>query len=192
MKKLAQRLNYRGFRSHFRRIALLLLPMFGFLSSDASPLEIGASAPTITVTSSEGDSIDLAELYAKGPTLVYFYPKADTPGCTTQACNLRDSYETLTDSGIQVVGVSTDEVEAQAAFKEKYSLPTSGRFERGAGRRVWSSEEDELLRFPAVFSHRRWRCSLARPESDAENSVRRRPRGVERRSVIVALRSGAG
>tara|TARA_R100000027_G_scaffold61554_3_gene52974 strand:+ start:4925 stop:5401 length:477 start_codon:yes stop_codon:yes gene_type:complete len=97
--------------------------MFGFLSSDASPLEIGASAPTITVTSSEGDSIDLAELYAKGPTLVYFYPKADTPGCTTQACNLRDSYETLTDSGIQVVGVSTDEVEAQAAFKEKYSLP---------------------------------------------------------------------
>jgi peroxiredoxin Q/BCP len=97
--------------------------MFGFLSSDASPLEVGATAPTPTVTNSEGESVELAEVYAEGPTLVYFYPKADTPGCTAQACNLRDSFEDLASAGIQVLGVSTDDVESQAAFKAKYSLP---------------------------------------------------------------------
>lgn len=97
--------------------------MFGFLSSDASPLEVGADAPALTVINSEGDSVELSEVYAKGPTLVYFYPKADTPGCTIQACNLRDSFEELSDAGIQVLGVSTDSVKAQAAFKAKYSLP---------------------------------------------------------------------
>ncbi len=67
--------------------------------------------------------MDLSAVYAAGPTLIYFFPKADTPGCTAQACNLRDSFESLSDSGLQVIGVSTDGVEAQAAFKEKYSLP---------------------------------------------------------------------
>ena len=97
--------------------------MFGLFSSNAKPLEVGAEAPALTVSNSEGEKIDLAEVYGAGPTLVYFYPKADTPGCTAQACNLRDSFEKLTDSGLQVVGASTDDVEAQAAFKKKYSLP---------------------------------------------------------------------
>ncbi len=102
---------------------LILLAMFGLFSANADPLEPGADAPAPTVTISTGESLDLAELYAEGPVLVYFYPKADTPGCTAQACNLRDSFEDLTDAGLRVVGVSADGVEAQAAFKEKYSLP---------------------------------------------------------------------
>ncbi len=55
--------------------------------------------------------------------MVYFYPKADTPGCTAQGCSLRDSYATLTEKGVAVVGVSTDTVRDQAAFKAKYNLP---------------------------------------------------------------------
>ncbi len=97
--------------------------MFGFFSSHAAPLEVGASAPVLTVTDSGGESLELGEVYAAGPTLVYFYPKADTPGCTTQACNLRDSFESLTEAGLRVIGVSADKVSSQAAFKEKYSLP---------------------------------------------------------------------
>lgn len=55
--------------------------------------------------------------------LVYFYPKADTPGCTAQACSLRDSYQKLTDAGLTVIGVSTDDQAQQQAFQEKYQLP---------------------------------------------------------------------
>ena len=55
--------------------------------------------------------------------LVYFYPKADTPGCTKQACSIRDAFSELSNDGLRVYGVSMDSVEAQAAFKEKYSLP---------------------------------------------------------------------
>lgn len=102
---------------------IIILTMFGFFSSDASPLEVGADAPELTVTNSAGESMELSEVYAQGPTLVYFYPKADTPGCTAQACNLRDSFEKLGEAGIQVIGASTDNVKSQAAFKEKYSLP---------------------------------------------------------------------
>lgn len=75
------------------------------------------------VKDQDGKVVDFAALYAKGPVVVYFYPKADTPGCTAQACSLRDSYAELTDNGITVVGVSTDNAEAQKAFKAKYDLP---------------------------------------------------------------------
>jgi peroxiredoxin Q/BCP len=54
---------------------------------------------------------------------VYFYPKADTPGCTAQGCSIRDGYESLTSKGVAVIGVSHDDVAAQKAFKEKYHLP---------------------------------------------------------------------
>ena len=101
----------------------LIFMLFGFLSAGAAPLEVGADAPTLTVPNSQGETVDLTSVYNAGPTLVYFYPKADTPGCTAQACNLRDSFEELSEAGIQVIGVSGDSVKAQAAFKEKYSLP---------------------------------------------------------------------
>jgi peroxiredoxin Q/BCP len=97
--------------------------MFGLFSSNAEPLEVGDSAPALEVTDSDGSTVDLGEVYRSGPTLVYFYPKADTPGCTAQACDLRDSFEDLQDAGLRVVGVSADGVNAQARFKEKHSLP---------------------------------------------------------------------
>ena len=107
-----------------KRWLLFLLAMFSFLSSShAGPVETGADAPVATAPDSEGRTVDLATLYEAGPTLVYFYPKAGTPGCTTQACNLRDAFEDLTEAGLQVVGVSRDSVEAQARFRERNRLP---------------------------------------------------------------------
>ncbi|MEY4245567.1 MAG: hypothetical protein RLZZ245_3152, partial [Verrucomicrobiota bacterium] len=67
--------------------------------------------------------VKLAEVGAAGYLLVYFYPKADTPGCTKQACSLRDSYVALTERGVKIYGVSMDKVKSQKAFKDKYKLP---------------------------------------------------------------------
>lgn len=94
-----------------------------FSSARAEPLEVGATAPTPAAVDQDGQAFSFADLYAKGPALVYFYPKADTPGCTKQACNLRDSFADLESEGLQVVGVSLDKPAAQKAFKEKYQLP---------------------------------------------------------------------
>lgn len=91
--------------------------------SQAEPLAVGASAPEISALDQNGETVHLKDVYAKGPTLVYFYPKADTPGCTKQACSLRDDWSTLQAKGIQVLGVSGDKPESQKKFEQKYQLP---------------------------------------------------------------------
>jgi len=98
--------------------ALCLLPRLG-----ADPLKVGDAAPTGSSVTQEGAALALGDVYPQGYTLVYFYPKADTPGCTAQGCSLRDAYEELTQQGVTVLGVSTDGVEAQRAFREKHHLP---------------------------------------------------------------------
>ncbi len=95
------------------------------LIAHADPLQVGAPAPDATGTDQEGKTVNLKEVYAKGPTLVYFYPKADTPGCTKQGCSLRDNWKALQDKGIQVVGVSEDTVAEEKAFHDKFSFPFS-------------------------------------------------------------------
>ena len=80
-------------------------------------------APVVKSVDQEGKPVDFAEAYKKGITLVYFYPKADTPGCTKQGCSLRDAYGDLTAKGVQVFGVSVDQPEANKKFKEKFHLP---------------------------------------------------------------------
>ena len=89
----------------------------------AESLKVGDAAPQLTAITEQGTPINLGDVYKKGVTLVYFYPKADTPGCTAQGCSLRDAYEALTQKGVTVIGVSTDDVAAQKAFKEKYHFP---------------------------------------------------------------------
>lgn len=86
-------------------------------------LAIGAHLPQASQKNQEGITIALAEYGASGWLLVYFYPKADTPGCTKQACSLRDVFATLTEKGVKVLGVSTDSPKSQKAFREKYRLP---------------------------------------------------------------------
>jgi peroxiredoxin Q/BCP len=89
----------------------------------ADPLDLGSDAPRIALLDQEGQPADWDKLLSTRYTLVYFYPKADTPGCTKQACSLRDAFAELTDKGITVVGVSGDSPEKQKAFKEKHTLP---------------------------------------------------------------------
>lgn len=89
----------------------------------SEPLAVGRPAPAIIAINQDGKSIDFSKVYKKGLTLVYFYPKAGTPGCTAQACSLRDSFADLTAQGIQVIGVSHDLVASQKKFGEKNKLP---------------------------------------------------------------------
>jgi peroxiredoxin Q/BCP len=103
-------------------LAAVFLAMFSFAKAD--PLKVGDSAPAVSGLTDTGATLDLGQVYKQQTyTLVYFFPKADTPGCTAQGCSLRDSYEALSKKGVVVIGVSHDDVEAQKAFKEKYHFP---------------------------------------------------------------------
>ena len=88
----------------------------------ALPIQEGSPAPEISLQTDAGEPFRLSDL--RGKTVVlYFYPKADTPGCTTEACEFRDTRERFETSGAVIVGVSPCPVERQARFKAKYSLP---------------------------------------------------------------------
>ncbi len=80
-------------------------------------------APAVSGVNQDGATVNFADVYKKGPTVVFFYPKADTPGCTKQACALRDAFADLSKDGVQVLGVSFDKAESQKAFKDKFTLP---------------------------------------------------------------------
>lgn len=88
----------------------------------AAAPEVGQPAPAFTMMDQNGRTHSLSD-YAGRWLVLYFYPKADTPGCTTEACNFRDDIFRFREMGAQVVGVSLDDVESQQAFAEKYSLP---------------------------------------------------------------------
>src|SRR5688572_2206367 len=87
-----------------------------------APLAVGAPAPAVTAKDQDGKPVNFQDVYAKGVTLVYFYPKADTPGCTKQGCSLRDNWAGLQAKGVQVLGVSGDKPEAQKAFRDKFTF----------------------------------------------------------------------
>lgn len=105
------------------RALFALLTGFSPLGVQAVPLAVGAPAPQVTAIDQAGKTIRFADIYAKGITLVYFYPKANTPGCTAEACSLRDSYDSLHGKGLQIIGVSRDTANAQKNFQDKYKLP---------------------------------------------------------------------
>jgi thioredoxin-dependent peroxiredoxin len=86
-------------------------------------LRIGDPIPAVTSADQNGSPVDLAKEGGAGYTLVYFFPKAMTPGCTAQACSLRDSYTELQSKGVRIFGVSLDTVEAQKKFAEVDHLP---------------------------------------------------------------------
>jgi peroxiredoxin Q/BCP len=106
-----------------RLLIILVAAMSLFAKSNAESLKAGDAAPAISGVTETGAKLDFASTYKNGYTLVYFYPKADTPGCTKQGCSLRDAYADLTKKGVTIIGVSHDDVAAQKAFKEKYNLP---------------------------------------------------------------------
>ena len=86
-----------------------------------SQLKVGDKAPEFKGVDQNGNAVDLNQ-YAGKKVALYFYPKDDTPGCTAQACNLRDNFDVLKDKGIEVLGVSTDSVKSHAKFIDKFKL----------------------------------------------------------------------
>ncbi len=86
------------------------------------PIPAGVPAPNFKLPDEHGEPHELKEFLGKNVVL-YFYPKDDTPGCTTEACGFRDNYMEYDQAGVQVIGVSPDSVKSHERFKNKYNLP---------------------------------------------------------------------
>ena len=82
----------------------------------------GKPAPDFQLKADSGETVKLSDLKGQ-PVVLYFYPKDDTPGCTTQACGIRDAYQEFRDRGALVFGISADDEASHQKFKEKYELP---------------------------------------------------------------------
>ncbi|MEL0643037.1 MULTISPECIES: thioredoxin-dependent thiol peroxidase [unclassified Olleya] len=85
-------------------------------------LKQGDKVPNFTVNDQDGNPVSLSDYKGK-KLIVFFYPKASTPGCTAEACNLTDNYKALQDKGYEILGVSADSEKRQTNFKNKYSFP---------------------------------------------------------------------
>jgi peroxiredoxin Q/BCP len=104
--------------------ALFLMPAvaLGLLAAELKP---GMVAPAFEAPDQTGATVRLSDFKGVRAVVLYFYPKDGTPGCTAQACSLRDGYAAIQATGAVVVGVSADHQKSHAAFAEKYQLPFS-------------------------------------------------------------------
>jgi len=103
-------------------ILTTLLATFG-LALGGAELQPGMPAPGFTAQDQNGGTVSLAQFQGKKVVVLYFYPKDDTPGCTKEACALRDSFADIKAAGAVILGVSADPVASHAAFAEKFHLP---------------------------------------------------------------------
>lgn len=85
-------------------------------------LKEGSKVPDFSAKDQDGNTINYSD-YTGKKLIVFFYPKANTPGCTVEACNLRDNYKELQDQGYELLGVSADSQRKQANFKKKFNFP---------------------------------------------------------------------
>ncbi len=86
-------------------------------------LKVGDKAPDFELKDQNGRAVRLSEFYDRSSVVLYFYPKDNSPGCTTQACTFRDQYEVFKDQGAEVLGISSDSVTSHRKFGAKYNLP---------------------------------------------------------------------
>jgi peroxiredoxin Q/BCP len=122
--------------------------IFSFITSLllADSLGLGSPAPQLKVLTDQGTTIDLGEALSSGTTLVFFYPKAMTPGCVKQACSLRDGWDKLQSRNVSIFGVSSDTAKTQAKFRDKYTLPftlladTDGQIADAFSKSRWSRQ----------------------------------------------------
>lgn len=95
------------------------------LACGADVPKVGSPAPGFEAKDQHGRTISLRDFKGKSAVVLYFYPKDDTPGCTAQACSLRDGHAGLLAAGAVVLGVSADDARSHAAFAQKFNLPFS-------------------------------------------------------------------
>jgi peroxiredoxin Q/BCP len=108
-------------------------------------LKVGDQAPTFTAVDQEGKTLNLNNFAGKR-VVIYFYPKDDTPGCTAQACNIRDNYATIQDEDIVILGVSADGEKKHQKFIAKYDLPFS----------LIADEEKALIELYGVWGEKKF------------------------------------
>lgn len=102
-------------------VPLIWLPL---AAMSASPeLKLGDRIPALSLPDQDGKPLDLAAYGAEGYLLVFFYPKANTPGCTAQACSLRDAEGQLRERGVKILGISADKTDSQKKFVTEQKLP---------------------------------------------------------------------
>lgn len=123
---------------------------FSGFSQGGGGVKNGMVAPNFTAKDENGNTISLNQFRGK-KVVLYFYPKDDTPGCTAEACSLRDNYDSLTTAGYSILGVSTDNQNSHKDFKSKYNLPftliadTDTLVNKKYG--VWVEKERDGLKF---------------------------------------------
>ena len=105
-----------------RYLLAITLVAASLLACAGEPPQVGSAAPGFKLQDQNGDWHDLAD-YRGSWLAIYFYPKDDTPGCTTEACNFRDNIHAFKEIGAEVVGVSVDDVDSHKEFSTKYKLP---------------------------------------------------------------------
>jgi peroxiredoxin Q/BCP len=88
----------------------------------ATQLQAGQKAPSFSAKDQDGNTVSLKDFRGR-KVVLYFYPEDDTPTCTTQACNLRDNYEDLKNSGYEIIGISPNDETSHRKFKTKFNLP---------------------------------------------------------------------
>lgn len=94
-------------------------------------MKVGDSAPDFELASSTGEMVKLSQYKGKKNVVLFFYPKDETAGCTAEACSFRDSYEDFLDAGAEVLGISSDSLDAHRRFKGKHGLPMQLLSDRG-------------------------------------------------------------
>ncbi len=105
------------------RITMGIIAMLGLAS--AAEVTEGAKAPAFEAQDQNGATVRLADFKGKSAVVLYFYPKDDTPGCTAEACSLRDGFGEIRKAGAVILGVSADNGQSHKAFAEKFHLPFS-------------------------------------------------------------------
>lgn len=109
------------------------------------PITEGIQAPDFTLADENGKLRSLSEFKGQ-PVILYFYPKDDTPGCTTEACNFRDDYAEYTKAGVTILGVSPDSPKSHTKFKQKFNLPFS----------LLADEEHEICELYGVWGKKKF------------------------------------
>src|SRR5207302_1064917 len=148
----------------------------------------GQPAPDLELESDTGDRVKLADF--RGKTVVlYFYPKDDTPGCTTEACEFRDTYDRFREQGVEVIGVSPDPVKSHQKFKSKHELPfpllADPEHKLAEAYGVWGEKKYMGRKYMGINRSTFDRSRGQRREGDGRDQARR-PRGADPRAARVA------
>ena len=105
-----------------RLLTIFITLTIGIIMAQNKNLKIGDMAPDFTLEDQNNENHTLSDYYGK-KIVIYFYPKDDTPGCTKEACSIRDNFDAFEDNGIIVFGISYDSPKSHKMFAEKYDLP---------------------------------------------------------------------